>query len=79
MAFVPMKRNDLPQTLADSDFPAEARKKFLSCYDSGDLSEPLHMLTAHRGKLLDHIHKQERSLECVDYLIYQIKKVQADR
>ena len=74
MPYVPLKRQDLPQTLADSDFPPEARDKFLDIYDSGNISALLPLLSAHRGKILNQIHQQERSLDCLDYLIYQLKK-----
>ncbi len=35
--------------------------------------EQINLLTAHREKLLQKIHKEERQITCLDYLIYQIK------
>lgn len=37
-------------------------------------SELLRVLSLHRRALLDTVHENEKRIDCLDYLIYQIEK-----
>ena len=37
-------------------------------------AELMRALSLHRQTLLDAVHKNERRIDCLDYLIYQIEK-----
>ena len=36
------------------------------------------MLSDHRRHLLDCLHREERRIDCLDYLVYQLEKRCAD-
>lgn len=36
----------------------------------------LALLARHRASLLDEVHRGEKKIDCLDYLIYRIKKEQ---
>lgn len=37
-------------------------------------SELLRILSGHRRALLDRVHRNEKRIDCLDYLVYQIEK-----
>lgn len=39
-----------------------------------DKKECEKLLSSHRRKLLDEIHKKEENISCLDYLIFMMKK-----
>ena len=48
---------------------------FIASYDAaGSCGEQLCQLRQHRKELLDRIHDGQRQLDCLDYLIYQVKR-----
>ena len=36
--------------------------------------EALRLLTAHRRHLLDTLHQEQKRIDCLDYLVYQMRK-----
>ena len=40
----------------------------------GKEADALKRLAAHRRALLDSLHKEQACIDCLDYLIYQIRK-----
>lgn len=59
------------QNLEDAGCPEETIRKFAQ---SGDMRQQMAVLTAHRQKLLDGIHTEQRKLDCLDYLIFKMRK-----
>ena len=47
---------------------------FMICYRSNNLFEQLSLLEKQRTILLDGIHRNQDKLDCLDYLLFQIKK-----
>lgn len=45
----------------------------IECLIKGNKDKGLALLTKHRKKLLDSIHAEQKRLDCLDYLIYQIE------
>ncbi len=41
---------------------------------NGDTLEQLKLLSIHRERLLDRVHREEKRIDCLDYLVYQIQK-----
>lgn len=77
MSYLPLSRNSLPQALADSFYPAEKIPQFLEAYDKGKTGELLAALAMHREEILNYIHERQENLDCIDYLIYQLKQQSA--
>lgn len=46
---------------------------FVKVYESDDIDEQLRILTKHRRCLLDKVHEENKRIDCLDYLIYQIR------
>ena len=44
----------------------------LAC--GGEPRRLLELLARHRAALLDEVHKSEKKIDCLDYLIYQMEK-----
>ena len=65
-------QKDLLQNLKDAGCGRELIRKFMEIPQSRE-EEQINLLTAHREKLLHKIHKVERQITCLDYLIYQIE------
>ncbi len=74
MSYLPLNRRDLAQTLTDSCYPPEKIQQFLEAYDNGQMKELNSVLSAHRRALLNKIHERQGNLDCLDYLIYQLKQ-----
>ena len=46
----------------------------MECLKNGAEKEELQILSRHRKTLLDRIHREERKIDCLDYLVYQIEQ-----
>ena len=44
---------------------------------SGQYREQLRLLSDHRRLLLNRLHQEERRIDCLDYLVYQLEKRRA--
>ena len=44
---------------------------------AGQHQEQLKLLSDHRRHLLDCLHREERRIDCLDYLVYQLEKRRA--
>ena len=66
------------QVLRDAGCAETMIKEYFSFGEEGCIRKQLNLLSAHRGCLLDQIHREERQIECLDYLVYQIQK-EADK
>lgn len=47
---------------------------FMESVHKGNIPQGLKVLAAHRRFLLDNLHKGQKQIDCLDYLIYQIEK-----
>lgn len=68
------KMNDnerIIENLTDANCDNSFIEKFM---DASETSERLTMLEKHRKILLDTYHNAAKRLDCLDYLIYNIKK-----
>ncbi len=65
---------DVEENLRDAGFGEEAAAEFINCVAEGDVNRQLKLLACHRAELLRHIHSEEERLNCLDYLVYQVKK-----
>ena len=43
---------------------------------AGEPKQFLALLARHRAALLDEVHRGEKKIDCMDYLIYRMKKEQ---
>ncbi|HIR04091.1 MAG: hypothetical protein U0M23_07225 [Acutalibacteraceae bacterium] len=62
------------QNLKDAGCDTQCVEQFLSLEEEGKTQEQLKLLSAHRQQLLARVHKEEKRIDCLDYLVYQIQK-----
>ena len=64
----------LVQNLEDAGCDAKTVEQFLALLEGDNTAEQLALLSRHRKRLLDDLHREERRIDCLDYLVYQIQK-----
>jgi hypothetical protein len=62
------------QNMKDAGCSEDTINRFLLCYQAGDVKGELKVLSNHRQVLLDEVHKGQKEIDCLDYLVYQIEK-----
>lgn len=72
--------NEMPEeerllrNLKDAGCDAATIQKYLELQGEGRLQEQYKLLRSHRASLLDQVHVSQRMVDCLDYLIYEMKK-----
>lgn len=65
------------QNLKDAGCDTDTVKTFMELADSGEQKKQIQLLEKHRRVLLYEIHKNEKQIDCLDYLLYQMRKTNA--
>lgn len=69
-----MNVQDLVLNLEAAGFEADGIEEYLACWRMGDIKEQLTLLSRQRAVILDRLHREEKQIDCLDYLVYQIGK-----
>ncbi len=64
------------QNLRDAGCSDELIAAFLHAWKTGTAKEQLCLLAGQRRRLLENVHAEQRKLDCLDYLRYQLEKAQ---
>lgn len=72
-------REAVIQNLEDAGCEPEMIRDFLGWFDKGQQKKQLELLEHQREHLLGRIHKEEKRISCLDYLIYQIQGSQTKK
>ena len=62
------------QNLKDAGCDEDRIKAFIKDIRAEKVSDGLKLLSAHRRTLLIHLHEDQKQIDCLDYLIYQLEK-----
>ena len=62
------------QNLKDAGCNEDTIDRFMECVKNGASKEHLRILSQHRKQLLDKIHIEQKRIDCLDYLVYQIER-----
>lgn len=62
------------QNLKDAGCNSKTVEQFIGLGEEGKTKEQLHLLALHRQRLLDRLHRNEKRIDCLDYLVYQMQK-----
>jgi len=73
----PMTKDRLIQNLKDAGCSPKLREAYLDYGERGCDKMQLCLLAKQRAILLDKIHREQKKLDCLDYLVYQLKKQEA--
>lgn len=63
---------DVIQNLKDAGCNQETIDSFMKCMGQNDLNGQLQLMEGQRKCLLDRVHEEEKQIDCLDYLVYQI-------
>lgn len=64
------------QNLKDAGCNEEMIQSFIQLQALGEMERMFKLLSKQRRALLDGVHENQRKLDCLDYLLYQMKKYQ---
>lgn len=69
-------KEDVVRNLKDAGCSQQTIEQFIECLKRGTLSEQMELLSRHRDSLLDQMHREQRRIDCLDYLVYQMQREQ---
>lgn len=62
------------QNLKDAGCSKTTISAFVDDLREGKMAEGLKLLEKHRRNLLDNLHKEQKRIDCLDYLVYTLSK-----
>lgn len=74
MTKMELTENAIYDNLIDAGCSQQTAKQFINGLKNGKTADSLKLLTAHRRTLLDSLHDAQCKIDCLDYLLYMIKK-----
>lgn len=66
--------NAIIQNLRDAGCDSGIITAFVKNINENKIAEGLKLLDTHRSILLECLHRDQKQIDCLDYLVYQIKK-----
>lgn len=69
-------KEKIVRNLTDAGCKQQEIEDFLSALAQGDKCGAMKILTAHRQDLLDQFHKSKDCIDCLDYLVFQMRQEQ---
>lgn len=63
------------QNLKDAGCDSETIENFMADLQKGKRANGLKRIAVHRKNLLDSLHREQKCIDCLDYLVYQMKEV----
>ena len=73
---VDLSEKAVRQNLRDAGCDNKTIQLFFQCRQEGNFSSQLSLLSAHRQELLAALHREEKRIDCLDYLIYLLQKTE---
>lgn len=64
----------IQQNLIDAGCDQQTTELCLAFVKEGQLLDMMPILRNHRNALLDSVHKGLKQIDCLDYLLYKLKK-----
>lgn len=65
---------EIYQNLLDAGYTKAKADRFMTYVNSGDRASQKHDLTVKRAKIIENLHRENRHLECLDYMLYELEK-----
>ncbi|UYZ82731.1 hypothetical protein MTZ49_08890 [Entomomonas sp. E2T0] len=62
------------QNLKDAGCKEAFIAKYIDLQAKGNTAEQLRILLRHRCQLLELLHEKQKQIDCLDYLLYSLKK-----
>ena len=64
----------LRQNLTDAGCSREQTDKFINMIHNCERKRCMYELSKYRCQLLDSLHKNQKCIDCLDYLVYMLEK-----
>lgn len=64
----------IQRNLSDAGFDPFLIQKFLNLYQQKKRKEQYVLLARHRTTLLEELHRAQYKIDCLDYMVYAMKK-----
>ena len=71
-------KEDVIQNLKDAGCDPKTIKCFMECMEQDNLSGQFQLMEGQRKCLLDKVHEEEKKIDCLDYLVYQMGRMKTD-
>lgn len=68
------QKESLIQNLQDAGCTESIIEQFIKNYDADNAVKQFSILGQHRNRLLSKVHEEQNKLDCLDYLLFQLKK-----
>lgn len=68
-----LSREALIQNLEDAGCDCKMVEAFFRCLKENKREDQILLLNRHRKRLLEGIHREEKKVDCLDYLLYSIQ------
>lgn len=75
MAEVTDLHGSIYQNLIDAGCDEQTTDKCMAFLKEGRISEILPILTQYKAVLLHSVHTGQKQIDCLDFLIYKVKKI----
>ena len=62
------------QNLKDANCSATIINKYFDLAKAGNTFEQLKLLTSHKSELLNSLHKCQKQIDCLDFLIFNLEQ-----
>lgn len=69
----------LLRNLKDAGFDEDTIQKFLELQKDGRTGEQHRLLALQRASLLDRVHVSQHMIDCLDYLVYSMRKEKTNK
>ena len=66
---------DMVQNLKDAGCDADKISYICRLYDAGQIQSVLKALRQHRCYLMDELHESQNKVDCLDFLVRQLEKI----
>ncbi|XOQ51919.1 MAG: Fur-regulated basic protein FbpA [Succiniclasticum sp.] len=65
---------EIYQNLLDAGYTKSHAARFMTYVNSDDIESQQRDLAVKRTRILEKLHQENRHLECLDYLLYELEK-----
>lgn len=67
------------QNMKDAGCGQKMIAAFVETLREDKADEGMRLLAAHRRMLLEELHREQKKIDCLDYLVYQMQKLQKSK
>lgn len=71
---MPIESERFEECLDDIGCLPEVKAEILEYAENHDIQNIIRLLRRHRQSTLDSIHKEEKQISCLDYIVFQLEK-----